>query len=216
MRGTQLLFEDEIHLIGELATVAFHVHLEVEPEAARIPVGRAEKDPVAVHYHQLGMVEGRGREPDVTAAFQHLPPERARRPVHGRQIVFGGQDDVHAHAAERGKVQRGDERGVGQEIRRENLHRGLRLGQRGKQGPAELVIVGIRPVGDDAGDDVAGFLEVGKPKVAVENFAGGERPVVGEGFLQVHDDRTFHAEVEILNRIFGKLGGARLRRAQIF
>ena len=58
----------------ELAAVTLDVQFKIQPQTARVPVGRAEQNPVAVHDHQLGMVEGRRREPDVAAAFQNLPP----------------------------------------------------------------------------------------------------------------------------------------------
>ena len=81
--------DDRFHASCEIASVTFDVQLEIQPQAARVPVGRAKQDPMAVHNHQLGMVEGRRREPEVAAAFEHLPPHRARRPMDEWQIVFG-------------------------------------------------------------------------------------------------------------------------------
>ena len=62
-------------LAGEVAVVAFDVELEIEPQAAGVPIGRADERPDAIDDHQLGVVEGRRREPDAAAALR--APARA-------------------------------------------------------------------------------------------------------------------------------------------
>ena len=126
--------------------------------------------------------------------------------MHERQVVFRGQDDVHAHAAKRREIERGDERIVRQEIRRDNFHGSLRLGQRGEQRPARVFKIRVRPVGDDSGDGFAAFFQFWKPDFAVENFVRRERPIIGKGFLQFRDDRAFDAEMQILHGIFWFVG----------
>ena len=42
-----------------------------------------------------------------------------------------------------------------------------------------------------ARDDVPAFLQFGKPRIAREDFAGGEGPIVGEGLLQLRHHRAF-------------------------
>ena len=190
----------------EIACVAFHVQLKVQPQTARVPVGRAEQNPVPVHNHQLRVVKRRGREPETAAVFEHLPPHRARCPMNEGQIVFGRQNDVHAHAPQRGEVQRGNQRGVRQEIGRENLHGRLRLGQCGEQRPAQLFKIYVRTVRDDARNGVAATARMGKPNVAVEDFTGAKRPVVRESFLQLGDHRTSDAKVQVLDGAFRFVG----------
>ena len=46
------------HLLGELSVIAFDVELEVQAQASRVPVDRPEQDPIVVHYHELGVIEG--------------------------------------------------------------------------------------------------------------------------------------------------------------
>ena len=41
---------------------------------------------------------------------------------------------------------------------------------------------------------------------AVEDFAGGKRPVVGKCLLQLGDDRAFDAEMQVLHGMFGFAG----------
>src|SRR5262245_6969978 len=55
--GLLLGEEDVLDLPGELGAVALDVQLEVEPEAPRVEVGRADEGPGAVDDHQLGVVE---------------------------------------------------------------------------------------------------------------------------------------------------------------
>ena len=110
---------------------------------------------MAIHHHQLRVVEGRRCEPDTAAAFEHLPPHRARRPMHKRQIIFRGQDDVHTNAAQRGQIQCRGQRDVRQKIRRENSHGGLRFAHRREQRPSQFFEIRVRTVGDHPSDDVA-------------------------------------------------------------
>ena len=103
--------------------------------------------------------------------------------MHKGQVAFGGQNNVHLHSPQRCEIQRRDQRGIGQEIGRENLHGGLRLGQRGEQRPPQFFKIRIRPVGDDAGHQTAVLRQFGKPEETVQHFISRERPVVGERLL---------------------------------
>jgi len=81
--------------------------------------------------------ERRRRQPKGAAAFEHLPPHRAGRPVHNGQVVLNRQNDVHLHAAQGGQVQRRNERPDRAKNWREYSHGGLGAGQRAEQRPAQ-------------------------------------------------------------------------------
>src|SRR5262245_57549463 len=53
-------FHHRVEVRAELDAVALDVELEVEAQAACVPVGRAEQEVGAVHHHQLGVVERPG------------------------------------------------------------------------------------------------------------------------------------------------------------
>ena len=107
----------------QYAVVALHVELEVEPQAARIPVGGTLKRPKLLDQQQLGMIERRGRQPDAAATLQHLPQKCRRRPLHQSHVVLRRQDDIDLDASQGGHVQGGNQRRVGQEIGRDDQQR---------------------------------------------------------------------------------------------
>src|SRR2546430_6151046 len=101
VRGGDARLDQAVEVRAELDAVALHVELEVEPQAARVPVGGAEQRPRAVDHHQLRVVERARTAPYAAAVIEHLPELAVHRPVHVRQVVALGDDDVHLDAAQR-------------------------------------------------------------------------------------------------------------------
>src|SRR5258708_6360136 len=67
-------------LAGEAVVLDLDGELEVQPEAAGVPVGAADQRPGIVDRHQLGMIERRRPQPDIAAGLDQAPerpPARA-------------------------------------------------------------------------------------------------------------------------------------------
>ncbi len=63
--------------------VQLDVQLEIQTEAARVPVGAADHRPGFVDRHQLGMVERRRQQPDTTTRLDQRPAGGTRRARRG-------------------------------------------------------------------------------------------------------------------------------------
>jgi hypothetical protein len=74
------------------------------------------------------------------------------------------------------------------------------------QVPFSLPTIGVGTVNNDARNDGAVSLQLGKPGLTVEDFARGKRPIVGKCILQLRNHRTFDAKVQILNRAWRMRG----------
>ena len=188
--------------LRKLAPVTFDVQFEIQPQTARVPVGRAEQNPVAVHNHQLGVVERRRREPEWqprSSTCHHIA--RDAQCTNGRLFLAGKMMSTRTpRSAARFSAE--TSAGVRQEIRRENLHGRLRLGQappaassasfsKSASGPSVMTRAMTLPASGQIRETRS---------LAVEDFAGAKRPVVGEGLLQLRDHRAFDAEMQVLDR----------------
>jgi hypothetical protein len=61
---------------------------------------------VIVDQQSFGVIERRRRMPDAATAFEHLPEQRRRRPMHERQVISLRQEDVDLDAAQDRHVHR--------------------------------------------------------------------------------------------------------------
>src|SRR5208337_3445065 len=69
-------FNQLIKPLSKFNVITFHVELEVEAQASRIPVGRPQQHPAAIYQHKFGVVEWRRGEPDSASMLKHLRPHR--------------------------------------------------------------------------------------------------------------------------------------------
>ncbi len=112
------------HALRELAVVAFDVELEVEPEASRVPIRRAEQDPVVVDDHELAVIERCFRsKPDADAVSEHLGDLAPHGPGNEVEVSLLGDHDVDVETAQRGGVEGVDQRLIGKEVRRDDADR---------------------------------------------------------------------------------------------
>ncbi len=206
MGGGDFLVEPGVEFCGEVGAVAFDVELEVEAQAAGVPVAGADVGPGVVHDEEFGVVEGGWGEPDAAAADEDLPELCAGGPADGAEVAFLGDDDVHFDAAQGAGVEGADEAGVGKEVGGGDSDAVLGAGECGVEGGAEFVVVFVGAVCDAAGEDIAAGFEWDEPGFAGELFAGGEGPVFDECLLELAHDGAFDAEVEVLDGI-ARVGG---------
>ena len=190
---------------AELDAVALDVHLEIEPEAPRIPVRGAEQRPRAVHHQQLRMVERPGPAPHAAAVVEHLPELAEHRPAHVRQVAHVGNHDVDLDPAQRRGVERRDQRLVGNEVGREDLDRALRRVQPAEDRPAHALERFVRPRLDGARQHGAFLAQRRKPFRPAQCLSGGELPVVGEDFHELRHDRPAQAELQVAKRLLRRL-----------
>src|SRR2546428_139835 len=72
-------------LASEVAIVTLDIELEIKPQAARVPVCRADKRPHAIDQHDFRVIERRRREPrKPRIAFQ--PPGGGKTPIECKDL----------------------------------------------------------------------------------------------------------------------------------
>ena len=188
---------------GEVGVVALHVELEVEPEAARVPVGGAEaasRPPSTTM--SFVWSNGGGVSHTPAAALEHLPELRGLRPLHERQVPALREDDVHLRrrASPRRRcavMSPASGRKYGVTIRT----RSPRGGERAEEQPAHRLEVLVRTVGDAAGQHRSRRARSGGKNASPSS----DSPVVksqssANARLEVRDDRPLDARVQVHER----------------
>ena len=128
---------------GQLAVIAFEVELEIQAEAARIPIRTADQAPFSIHRDQLGVIEGPRREIDVGRNVPEKAKVRSHRPVQKPVVTMFGDQDVDLHAPQH-RLGNGElEALIGQEIGRDDADAMLGLAQRRTQNGFQLVEIRI-------------------------------------------------------------------------
>ena len=193
--GRQVVVEDLLHALGQLAGVELHAHLVVAAHGQVVDVGGADRGPVPVHGHRLGVDHGVLVEPDLHALAQQLPVVGARHPVRHDVVRVLGYEDTHAHSAPRGRDEGGEDLLVGDEVRGRD--------ERPVGGPLQRVDVHAadrveEPVGQvESGGDVGAPLA--RPAVGQGRRGAGPEvvPEVDEAVLQLPHRVARHPHVRV-------------------
>ena len=133
----------------EVGVEHFDVELEVQAQAARVQVGRADLRVVVVDQQDLAVHERRRLVADLDAVLQQLPQHVARGPVHVGQVVLARQQDGYLHAAQGRRLQGAEQLARRQEVGRHDGHAPLRGRHRRQQHQRQAVQILVRAVGDD-------------------------------------------------------------------
>ena len=105
------------------------------------------------------MIEGRAREDKAHTALEQLRRLRIRSPVDEPQIGLHRHRDLDLDTAQSANVQCRDQRGIGQEIGRQDPHPPLGLGQCTQDHAAYGLEVLVGTAGNAAGDALACRLQ---------------------------------------------------------
>ena len=196
-RAAQAAVDQIVGLLRQGVIITFHIEFEVKAKAARVPVARAQQHPVAVHRHQLGVIERRRREMQLRA-FAHQPAKRVQAgPLHQPQVVLLRHHDVHPHPFQQRQLQARQQGLVGHEIRRDDAHFVLGGADRRQQCQPAFVEIRVRAGIDAARQGVARFQ--GAQVVVIQGLAAGKGPVGDEAAQQMHHRGALHPGVQVLH-----------------
>ena len=133
MRSGDLLIDDAVYLGRGARAVALHVELEVQPEAAGVPIGAADQAPGAVDGYQLAVIERRARIVDGDARRRQKSEMGMHGPLEHDVIGAARHDNIDLDAPQRCDDETGRQSLIGKEIRRYDAQAPLRLADRGRQ-----------------------------------------------------------------------------------
>ena len=189
--------------------VHLHIELEVQAQAARIPISRTQAAPLAVYQHQLAVVERARPFEDAYTVLQHLPVVGARGPLHRGMVAVCGRQHLDAHAAQRGRAQRRDHRLIGHEVRcwmRTECFAALKAPMR----RSSASVQGLIGTGLDAARPRGSLLisRCGRfaPETLAEPLVRGIAPIIGEAPHQMLYHRPAQTKVQIVTGLARRIG----------
>ncbi len=175
-----MLHEDLLDLRGEGTAVHERVELEVQPEAADVHVRAPHAGDHAVHHDRLRVQHAFVELVDDHAGFEELFVEALAGPLHQQMVGAPWQHDAHVHAAQCRERQRACERGIGDEIRCEDvepLARRLDERQRLAVEPEQRIVGSARNHLNEVGAHERRLREI---RQLGEALGVREMPVAGE------------------------------------
>ncbi len=206
MGGFDLGVDERLDARPEHAVVALDVELEVQAQAARVPVGGTDEAPRAVDHHELGVIEVPVGAPEIHFVQRGVLEQMGHRPVDEAEVALGGQHHIDLHAAPRGDAERGDERFVREEVGGDDGDPMTSAGEAAQHRPTRLVEVLVWTVRDRARGHVADVGDLREPELSVEVLARGEVPILSEDLQELLDHRPTKSKVDVGGGVLGRVG----------
>ena len=108
-----LFLKDAEHPCGEHRVMTGEIELEIQSQAARIPVCGADAGPGIIDEQDLGVIKGRRGLVNAAARFQQFRVQCVRRPGNERDVVPGRREDAHLDTAGGAKFERPEFSAIG-------------------------------------------------------------------------------------------------------
>src|SRR5579863_10009546 len=193
--------DDGVEPRRKLGRVALEVVLEIESQAAGVPVRRANERPGIVDDKQLRVIERRRSEVDPAPPGKHLCDLSVGRPLDEPEVPALGQHDVDLHTTESRHSKRRDERKVREEVWRGDTNRPASLGEGAEDRHDQRLEILVWPISNAAGDQRARDFASRRPGRPGQMLTGCKRPIKLEGAQQLANHRSLDSEMDVLRRV---------------